>query len=101
MKRINISKVILSIALLMTSLIAEAQVRIKGVVTDTKNEPLPGVSILVKNTTIGTATNLKGEYSLAIPENKGKELEVRFLGFETKTIVIGLSTVINLSLIHI
>ena len=98
MKRINISIVILSIALLFTGLMAEAQVRIKGVVTDTKNEPLPGVSILVKNTTIGTATNLKGEYSLAIPENKGKELEVRFLGFETKTIVIGKSTVINVVL---
>ena len=98
MKRINISIVILSIALLFTGLMTEAQVRIKGVVTDTKNEPLPGVSILVKNTTIGTATNLKGEYSLAIPENKGKELEVRFLGFETKTIVIGKSTVINVVL---
>lgn len=98
MKRANISKIILSISLLVIGLVASAQVRIKGVVTDTNNDPIIGATILVKNTTNGTVTNQNGEYSLEIPENKGKEIEVRFIGFETKTITIGKSAVLNIVL---
>lgn len=98
MKKANISKIILSIALLMIGLVASAQVRIKGVVTDVNNNPIIGATIIVKNTVIGTVTNQNGEYSLDIPDNKGKEIEVRFIGFETKTITIGKSAVLNIVL---
>ena len=98
MKRTNTSKIILSIALLMICLVAEAQMKIKGVVSNTKAEPMAGATVLVKNTTIGTLTNQDGEYSLVIPQGSGSELEVRFLGYESKTIVIGKSTLINIVL---
>ena len=96
MKRTNTSKIILSIALLMICLVAEAQMKIKGVVSNTKAEPMAGATVLVKNTTIGTLTNQDGEYSLVIPQGSGSELEVRFLGYESKTIAFGKSTVINI-----
>ncbi|NIG56025.1 TonB-dependent receptor [Chitinophaga sp. Cy-1792] len=46
------------------------QVRvITGVVTDDKNQPVPGVTVSVKGTSHGTVTDVKGAYSLRIPAN--------------------------------
>ena len=39
---------------------------VKGLVTDDKGQPMPYASVYVKNTTYGTATNLKGEYFLEL-----------------------------------
>jgi len=65
---------------------------IKGKVTSTKGESLPGASILIENTTTGTTTDINGEYSLEIPESsKGTvTLIVSYVGFVTmkKTISI-------------
>lgn len=46
------------------------KVTIKGVVKDKKGELLPGVSVLLKGTTIGVATDVKGEFTLVIPEQE-------------------------------
>jgi TonB-linked SusC/RagA family outer membrane protein len=96
MKRNNISKIIMSLVLVILCFAVQAQVMIKGVVTDTKNEPLVGVSIIIKGTTTGTVTNQNGEFSLNIPDNARKEIEVRYIGFETQTIAIGKSTQLNI-----
>ena len=43
---------------------------VTGVVTDKKGEPLPGVTVAVKNTTIATSTNAQGSYTLNnVPAN--------------------------------
>ena len=41
---------------------------IKGIVKDKKGETLPGVSVVLKGTTVGVATDVKGEFTLTIPE---------------------------------
>ena len=46
------------------------KVTIKGVVKDKKGELLPGVSVLLKGTVIGVATDVKGEFTLVIPEQE-------------------------------
>ena len=59
--------VLLTLAMLLSSpLIAWAQgtITIKGVVTDVEKEPLTGVSIRIKGTTMGTTTTASGSYTL-------------------------------------
>ncbi|HCE58689.1 MAG TPA: SusC/RagA family TonB-linked outer membrane protein [Prolixibacteraceae bacterium] len=70
---------------------------VNGTVTDTKNEPLPGVTVVVKGTTIGTVTNASGEYSLPnVPENA--VLLFSFVGMKFQEIVVGNQSVINIQL---
>lgn len=62
--------------------------RIRGVVTDAEtHEILPYVNVVFKNTTIGTITNVNGEYFLEtrLPVDS---LVVSFIGYITKKIVV-------------
>lgn len=58
-----------------------------GKVVDEKGVPLPGVSVNVKGTKLGTVTTSEGIYSIELPENSS-ELVFTYIGFTTKTIVI-------------
>jgi uncharacterized protein (TIGR02231 family) len=53
---------------------------VSGVVLDENGSPLPGVSVLVKGSTIGTATDLEGRYSLTLPGN-AQQLVFSFVGY--------------------
>src|SRR5690606_6775358 len=64
-----------------------ADVTIAGTVLDVNGEPLPGVTVSVAGTTIGTVTDLDGRYSIAVPE--GSTLTFSFIGFETQNVQIG------------
>ena len=60
-------------------------------------EALPGVSVIIKGTTIGTVTNLVGEYTISVP---GPEsiLVYSFIGMLTQEIEVGNQTNINVNL---
>jgi TonB-dependent starch-binding outer membrane protein SusC len=77
------------ILLFMGSLVANAQTRvITGKVTSSEDgEPIPGVSISVLGTTMGTVTNMDGNYSLQVPED-ARSLMFSFVGFRTQEIII-------------
>jgi hypothetical protein len=60
---------------------------VSGRVTDETNEPIPGVNVVVKGTTIGTVTNADGFYSITIPNNAAY-LDYSFIGFMQKTLPI-------------
>jgi len=60
---------------------------ITGIVRDIKGNPLPGVFVFVKGTSIRTATNTNGKYSITIPSN-AHQLEYSFIGMKSKTIPI-------------
>lgn len=70
---------------------------IRGKITDESSLPLPGVSIVVKGTTIGITTDANGEFSLNVPPN-AKTLVVSFVGMQTQEADISQKSVINLSL---
>ncbi|MBX2840482.1 MAG: TonB-dependent receptor, partial [Flammeovirgaceae bacterium] len=73
------------------------QYKVSGKVTaSSDNEPLPGVSIILKGTNIGTTTDLDGAYSLEV--NQGDILQFSYIGFLTKEIEAGNQTEINISL---
>ncbi len=91
-------KIAILIFLLLPTLFLLAQERIiKGVVTDETGTPAPGVSILVKGTTVGTATNMNGEYSLKLPSNSAV-ITFSYIGYSTSEVKYTGNAVINLKL---
>ncbi|WP_375582407.1 SusC/RagA family TonB-linked outer membrane protein [Cyclobacterium xiamenense] len=73
-----------------------ADVTVTGTVSDQSGEPIPGATISLPGTTIGTATDLDGKYALTVPE--GSEIVVSFIGFESQRINIGARSIINVTL---
>ena len=69
---------------------------ITGTVTDDKGLPLPGVNIIVKNTSNGTQTDFDGNYSISA--NKGAVLSYSYLGFQDKEIAVGDDNTINVEM---
>ncbi|MFR7825309.1 MAG: carboxypeptidase-like regulatory domain-containing protein, partial [Odoribacter splanchnicus] len=48
----------------------QQMIRVTGQVTDENGQPLPGVTVLLKGTTLGTATDPEGKYGLTIPKGE-------------------------------
>jgi len=57
------------------------------VMDNTTKEPVAGASILIKGTTIGTVTNLEGNFALSIPAGGG-QLEISYIGYEKQLLPI-------------
>lgn len=71
---------------------------IKGKVSS-EDEPkgLPGVSIVVKGTTVGTITDFDGNYSIKVPAS-AQSLVFSFIGYQTKEVEIGGQSEMNVTL---
>ncbi|WP_026999905.1 SusC/RagA family TonB-linked outer membrane protein [Eisenibacter elegans] len=89
---------LLSLTLLLSFLYVGvfAQGRLSGVVTDDKGEGLPGVTITIKGTTQGTATDINGRYSLSVPANA--ILVFRAVGMESQEISVGGQSTLDVSM---
>lgn len=74
----------------------KADVSITGVVSNASGEPMPGVTVMVAGTTVGTVTDLDGKYSLSAPE--GATLVFSFIGYDTQRIAIADRSVIDVLL---
>lgn len=61
---------------------------ITGVVIDTQNEAITGVSVIEEGTTNGTITDLDGNFSLNLSNSKNNVV-FRFMGYKTQSIVVG------------
>lgn len=61
---------------------------IKGIVKDENGDPLPAVNIILKNTTIGTATDANGQFELTGDFKEGDVLLFSFIGYVTEEYVI-------------
>lgn len=68
--------------LLIYSIPALSQQSLKGVVSDQDNKPIPGASVFLNNTSLGTRTNDEGKFELFIPAGKF-DLIVSSIGYET------------------
>ena len=76
-----------------------AGIEIKGTVTDSKGEPLPGVNIVelgVKKNN-GTITDLNGKYTITV-ESQKSVLQYTFIGYKTTEVTVGNRKTINVSL---
>src|SRR5690554_4364378 len=77
-------------------IVVDREVSVSGVVTDGNGEAIPGVTVSIQGTSIGTATDLDGRYSIVAPD--GSTLIFSFIGFETQSVAVGNQTVINVVL---
>ena len=64
------------------------QKTISGTVKEDSGEPLPGATVLVKGTNIGTLADGQGQFSLGVPDN-AETLVVSYLGYQTQEVPIG------------
>lgn len=93
-------KVLLGFALSFLTIVSVlAQNRtITGRVTSADEpEGVPGASIVVKGTTVGTVSDMDGSYSIQVP-NEGATLVYSFVGYLTKEVAVGSSSTINVTL---
>ena len=81
----------------VTSTIAMAQGNVSGKVVDTTGEPIIGASVVVKATSVGTVTDLDGNYAIQnVPEKA--TLVFSYVGYRTQSIAVGGKSTINVTL---
>ncbi|MBN2806789.1 MAG: SusC/RagA family TonB-linked outer membrane protein [Prolixibacteraceae bacterium] len=67
---------------------------IKGRITDNTESPLPGVTVVVPGTSIGTVTDPDGNYSIKVP-SQATQLVFSFIGYQSETVNIDGRTTID------
>lgn len=70
--------------------------KISGKVTDSTGNPLIGVTITVKGTSMGTVTDANGNFSLEVPENA--ILQISYIGYTTKEVTVDGKTTFDIVL---
>lgn len=93
-------RIVLIISLLLfckLSLLAQV-INISGnVIFKNDKLPLPGVSVTVENTSIGTITDVNGNYSISVPQS-AESLLFSFIGMKPQKVLIDGRTIINIEL---
>ncbi|MDV7186446.1 TonB-dependent receptor [Lutibacter sp. TH_r2] len=88
---------IIAVLLLNFTIIAQSSYLLKGtVVSSADNMPIPGASVIIKDSTKGTTTDFDGVFSLEVKQ--GDVLQVSFMGFGTKFIPIISQNSLNITL---
>jgi len=81
-------------------MIQQADIVVSGRVLDENKQPVPGVSVNITGTKIGTVTDSNGNYRLSIPDGTtGKSLTFSYIGYKSQDIPVGGKTEINVSLV--
>lgn len=75
-----------------------ANIAIRGIVTDDQGNPIPGVNILVKGTTIGTVTDVTGHYAIQVPD-ENVVLIFSFIGYTSQEVAVNKRDVVDVQLI--
>ena len=87
----NMKQVFTSILILLTTGSVFSQTTIRGTVTDTKKEKIPGANIILDNTYDGTTTDSLGRYEFTTSESGKQILVVSFVGYNTHADTINLT----------
>ena len=78
-------KILCTCAMLLLSVVAFAQSRITGSVSDPQGEPIIGANITIKGTSVGTITDIDGNFSLEA-KTGNETLVFSFIGYKTKEV---------------
>ena len=85
------------LAFFSVMLSTEAQRLIKGNVTDKSGDPVIGANVLAKGTTVGTITDINGNYTLSVPEGVNSII-VSYTGYTSQELVLGASNMMDIKL---
>lgn len=77
--------------------VAPVAIDVRGSVKDNKGEPLPGVTVMIKGTSLGIQTDINGAFRLTVP-NAEAVLVFKIIGFKTKEVNVGSQQIINITL---
>lgn len=95
-KLLNVCLVFLLCLMSSGTLLAQT-IKVTGKVIDGTNEGVPGVNVQVKGTTVGTITDIDGNYKLDVPNSKSV-VTFSFIGYVSQEVSVGSKTVINITL---
>jgi TonB-dependent starch-binding outer membrane protein SusC len=84
-------------SLLFTVILYSQERTITGTVIDKTGLTVPGVNVIIKNTTIGVITDIEGKFSLKVPDNN-TVLVISYIGYITQEIQVGEQTNIKIEL---
>lgn len=71
-------------------------IEISGKITDENGEGLPGASVVVKGSTVGTTTNIEGDYKFSAPADA--TLVISYVGYVTQEVLAGSRNVVDVQL---
>jgi len=93
-KRLSLT---LGLLLMFGSMVLAQERVVSGTVTDEAGAGMPGVNVLVKGTTTGTASDANGAFSIQIPNDQAS-LVFTFVGYATSELVVGARSTVNIQL---
>lgn len=93
---INLNTIVIRRAAAIPPPVQQA-IKVSGRVTDANNQPLPGVSIVVKGTQNGVVSDSDGRYSISVPDQNAV-LVFSFIGFEIQEKQVGNNNTIDILL---
>lgn len=88
---------VLSGSTVVSSIIQQEGRTISGTVTDEQGNSIPGANILIKGTSIGTISDMNGNFEILVPSNQNI-LQVSFIGYKNKEVTIGNNKRLNVQL---
>ncbi len=91
-----LKKCLLILFLVFAAMSAWTQQTVSGTVIDAQNVPVPGVSVVIKGTAIGTITDVDGNFS--IQANPDDILVCSFIGMESQEISVGNQTILYITM---
>lgn len=75
---------------------AQQDITVTGIVLDQDGQPLPGATVIIENTEVGTSTNVDGKYEIEVQENA--VLVFSFIGYETLRVPVEGRSIIDVNL---
>ncbi|MGC4103458.1 TonB-dependent receptor [Ferruginibacter sp.] len=79
------------------NVVPDQDVKVSGRVTNSGGEPVPGVSIKIKGSAVGTSTDAGGYYTISVPD--GARLVFSSIGYEEMEVPVNKRTEINVTLV--
>src|SRR5947209_5532975 len=76
----------LTMALMVCGNLFAQNLPVRGIVLDNNNQPMPGVSVIIKGSTKGTVTGVEGRFTISV--DKGQTLVFSSLGFISQETVV-------------
>ncbi|HNW57944.1 MAG TPA: carboxypeptidase-like regulatory domain-containing protein [Bacteroidales bacterium] len=70
---------------------------VTGTIVDQNRQPLIGVTVLVKGTTIGTTTDMNGKFSIQVPDDQST-LQLSYVGYTAQEVAVGSQSVVNITM---